>query len=243
MKKKLLFLISALFVFTLNFGQSNAPKKESKTNKSTTVAVNKPLTKKQAKSARKKHAKNLANSPYKKSLTLSKKERKALGIPPKKYYEMEWELTMDPLTGKPTPEKLIQVREQLQRERQQALAVGRVPGDASNNNWIERGPNNVGGRVRAIMFDPNDATYKRVFAGGVSGGLWVNNDITTNTAWTRVNVPENLSVSAITYDPNNTNIFYLGTGESYVGGDVNGDGVWKSTNGGTTWNKVFGGIT
>ncbi|MBP9847811.1 MAG: T9SS type A sorting domain-containing protein [Flavobacterium sp.] len=243
MKKKLLFLISALFVFTLNFGQSNAPKKESKTNKSTTVAVNKPLTKKQAKSARKKHAKNLSNSPYKKSLTLSKKERKALGIPPKKYYEMEWELTMDPLTGKPTPEKLIQVREQLQRERQQALAVGRVPGDASNNNWIERGPNNVGGRVRAIMFDPNDATYKRVFAGGVSGGLWVNNDITTNTAWTRVNVPENLSVSAITYDPNNTNIFYLGTGESYVGGDVNGDGVWKSTNGGTTWNKVFGGIT
>lgn len=243
MKKKLLFLISALFVFTLNFGQSNVPKKESKTKESTTVAVNKTLTKKQAKSARKKHAKNLANSPYKKSLTLSKKERKALGIPPKKYYEMEWELTMDPLTGKPTPEKLIQVREQLQRERQQALAVGRVPGDASNNNWIERGPNNVGGRVRAIMFDPNDATYKRVFAGGVSGGLWVNNDITTNTAWTRVNVPENLSVSAITYDPNNTNIFYLGTGESYVGGDVNGDGVWKSTNGGTTWAKVFGGIT
>jgi hypothetical protein len=243
MKKKLLFLISALFVFTLNFGQSNVPKKESKTNKTTTVAVNKSLTKKQVKTARKKHAKNLANSPYKKSLTLSKKERKALGIPPKKYYEMEWELTMDPITGKPTPEKLIQVREQLQRERQQALAAGRTPGDASDNNWIERGPNNVGGRVRAIMFDPNDATFKRVFAGGVSGGLWVNNDITTNTAWTRVNVPENLSVSSITYDPNNTNVFYLGTGESYVGGDVNGDGVWKSTNGGTTWNRVFGGIT
>jgi hypothetical protein len=243
MKKKLLFLISALFVFTLNFGQSNAPKKESKTNKFSIVAVNKPLTKKQAKSARKKHAKNLANSPYKKSLTLSKKERKALGIPPKKYYEMEWELTMDPITGKPTPEKLIQVREQLQRERQQALAAGRTPGDASDNNWIERGPNNVGGRVRAIMFDPNDATYKRVFAGGVSGGLWVNNDITTNTAWTRVNIPENLSVSVITYDPINPNIFYLGTGESYVGGDVNGDGVWKSIDSGITWNKIFGGIS
>ena len=201
------------------------------------------MTKKQAKSIRKKHAKNLANSPFKNTLQLSKKERKAMGIPPKKYYEMEWELTMDPVTGKPTPQKLIQVREQLQRERQEALANGRTPGDASDNNWVERGPNNVGGRVRAIMFDPNDATFKRVFAGGVSGGLWVNNDITTNTAWTRVNVPENLSVSAITYDPNNTNVFYLGTGESYVGGDVNGDGVWKSTNGGTTWTKVFGGIS
>jgi hypothetical protein len=243
MKKKLLFLIISIFVFTLNFGQSNDSKSESRTNKSTAVALNKSLTKKQAKTARKKHAKNLANSPYIKSLTLSKKERKALGIPPKKYYEMEWELTMDPITGKPTPEKLIQVREQLQRERQEALAAGRTPGDASDNNWIERGPNNVGGRVRAIMFDPNDTTYKRVFAGGVSGGLWVNNDITTNTAWTRVNIPENLSVSVITYDPINPNIFYLGTGESYVGGDVNGDGVWKSTNAGLTWTKVFGGIT
>ncbi|OGS61531.1 MAG: hypothetical protein A2X07_07445 [Flavobacteria bacterium GWF1_32_7] len=244
MKKQLLFLLSILFIFSFSFGQSNLDKDKEKANKSTNVvAVNKPLTKKQAKSIRKKHAKNLANSPFKNTLQLSKKERKAMGIPPKKYYEMEWELTMDPVTGKPTPQKLIQVREQLQRERQEALANGRTPGDASDNNWVERGPNNVGGRVRAIMFDPNDATFKRVFAGGVSGGLWVNNDITTNTAWTRVNVPENLSVSAITYDPNNTNVFYLGTGESYVGGDVNGDGVWKSTNGGTTWTKVFGGIS
>ena len=94
------------------------------------------------------------------------------------------------------------------------------------------------------MFDPNDPTFQRVFAGGVSGGLWKNTNITdVNTSWTRVNIPDNLAVSTITYDPNNTNIFYVGTGESYVGGDVNGDGVWKSTDGGTTWAKVFGGIT
>ncbi len=240
MKKRLLLLLSSFFVFSLTFGQSTTEKKKEKSN---ITVVNKTLTKKQAKEVRKKHAKNLANSPFKKTLMLSKAERKALGIPPKKYYEYEWELTMDPVTGAPTPEKLIQVKEQLKRERQEALAAGRVPGDVSDNNWIERGPNNVGGRVRAVMFDPNDPTYKRVFAGGVSGGLWVNNDITTNTAWTRVNIDENLSVSAITYDPNNTNIFYLGTGESYVGGDVNGNGVWKSTNGGTTWTKVFGGIS
>ena len=244
MKKQLLFLFSALFVFSLSFGQSNTDKNKEKSSKSANVAsVNKQLTKKQAKAVRKKHAKNLAKSPFKKTLLLSKQERKAAAIPPNKYYETEWELTMDPETGKPTPEKLIQVREQLKRERQNALASGRTPGDASDNNWVERGPNNVGGRVRAIMFDPNDATFKKVFAGGVSGGLWVNNDITTNTAWTRVGIPENLSVSAITYDPNNTNTFYLGTGESYVGGDVNGDGVWKSTDAGVTWTKVFGGIT
>lgn len=244
MKKQLLFLLSTLFVFSLSFGQSNADDKKGKTDKSTNVvAASKPLTKKQAKAVRKKHAENLAKSPFNKTLSLTKAQRKAMAIPPDKYYETEWELTMDPVTGAPTPEKLVQVREQLQRERQLALAAGRVPGDDTDNNWIERGPNNVGGRVRAIMFDPNDATYKRVFAGGVSGGLWVNNDITTNTAWTRVNIDENLSVTAITYDPNSTSTFYLGTGESYVGGDVNGNGVWKSTDGGVTWTKIFGGIT
>ena len=244
MKKQLLFLFSMLFVFSLGFSQTNSDVKKEKSKKTESASLYKQvLTKKQAKSIRKKHAKNLASSPFKKTMLLSKKERKALGIPPKKYYEMEWVLTMDPVSGKPTPEKLIQVREQLQRERAIALANGRTPGDATDNNWVERGPNNVGGRVRAIMFDPNDATFKRVFAGGVSGGLWVNNDITLNTAWTRVNIPDNLAISSITYDPNNTNVFYVGTGESYVGGDVNGDGVWKSTNAGLTWTKVFGGIT
>jgi hypothetical protein len=244
MKKQLLFLFGMLFVFSVGFSQTNSDVNKEKSKNIERESLSKQvLTKKQAKSLRKKHSKNLVNSPFKKTILLSKKERKALGIPPNKYYEMEWELTMDPVLGKPTPEKLIQLREQLQRERSIALANGRTPGDASNNNWIERGPNNVGGRVRAIMFDPNDAIYKRVFAGGVSGGLWVNNDITLNTAWTRVNIPDNLAISSIAYDPNNTNVFYVGTGESYVGGDVNGDGVWKSTNAGLTWTKVFGGIT
>jgi len=46
-------------------------------------------------------------------------------------------------------------------------------------DWKERGPNNVGGRIRALMFDPKDATKKKVWAGGVAGGLWYNNDITS----------------------------------------------------------------
>jgi len=120
----------------------------------------------------------------------------------------------------------------------------RVPGDGIDNNWVERGPDNVGGRTRAVMFDPNDPTNETVFAGGVSGGLWKNELISDpNSIWTRVNIPSNLAVTAIAYDPNNTSIFYLGTGESYVGGDVNGDGLWKSIDGGLSWTKIFGGIS
>lgn len=193
---------------------------------------------------RQKHEVFLKNSPFKKTIHLSKSERKALGITPNKYYESEWELTMDPTIGRPTPEKLAIIKNRLQKETADILASGRVPGDASDNNWIERGPTNVGGRVRAVMFDPNDATSETVFAGGVSGGLWKNTNISNSgSVWTRVNIPDNLAVSCITYDPNNTTTFYVGTGESYVGGDVNGDGVWKSVDSGATWSRVFGGIS
>lgn len=191
-----------------------------------------------------KHADFLKNSPFKNTLALSKKERKAMGITPNKYFENEWELTMDPVLGRPTPEKLALIKKRLHKEAISGSETGRVPGDALDNSWIERGPTNVGGRVRAIMFDPNDVSAETVFAGGVSGGLWKNTNISSSgSVWTRVNIPDNLAVSCITYDPNNTNTFYVGTGESYVGGDVNGDGVWKSTNAGLTWTKVFGGIT
>nr|WP_294936323.1 PA domain-containing protein [uncultured Flavobacterium sp.] len=254
MKKQLLLSFVALAFFVSGYSQSNkkqnakATGTEVKTEKTLASATTKVTSKtkpdRKTKALRKSHAKFLANTPFKKSINLSKKERKAIGIPPNKYYEQEWELSINPETGRPNPENLDALRNKLQREREQAIASGRTPGDASDNNWVERGPDNVGGRVRALMFDPNDATYKTVFAGGVSGGLWKNTDITSAAStWVRVNIPENLAVSAITYDPNNTSVFYVGTGESYVGGDVNGDGVWKSTNGGVSWTKIFGGIT
>ncbi|WP_284698684.1 PA domain-containing protein [Flavobacterium lacisediminis] len=246
MKKQLLFLLSALFIFSLSFGQNTAEKSKDKNDKSTknVVATNGTLTKKQAKAIRKKHAKNLANSPFKETMLMSKDERKANGLPPNKYYEMEWELTMDPELGRPTVEKLNILRERLIRERAEALANGRTPGDAADNNWAERGPNNVGGRTRAIMFDPTDLTYNTVIAGGVSGGLWKNTNISSaGSSWTRINIPENLNVTSITFDPNNTSVWYAGTGESCVFGDVNGDGVWKTSNAGLTWSKVLGGIS
>ncbi len=193
---------------------------------------------------RKKHENFLANSPFKNSMQLSKSERKSAGLPPNKYYEQEWELTIDPSTGKPNPINVALLRKKLADERAADLAAGRTPGDASDNNWVERGPNNVGGRVRAVLFDPNDVTNETVFAGGVSGGLWKNTNISNSlSTWSRVNIPDNLAVTSIAVDPNNSNVFYVGTGESYVGGDVNGDGVWKSTDGGTTWTNIFGGIT
>ena len=116
------------------------------------------------------------------------------------------------------------------------MKIDGVPGQSEEMKWIKRGPINVGGRTKPAMFDPNDSSNKKVFAGGVSGGLFVNNDISDpESEWQMIpGIPKNLAVSSITYDPNNKNIFYVGTGEIYTRGDALGNGLWKSSDGGVT---------
>ena len=249
MKKNLLVSICAFVFIASGFSQEKVEqysKVPPNTDDNKVVSKKTKTTKpdKKTKELRKKLAYFQEHSPFKKVILLSKDERKQNGLPPNKYYENEWEMTISPTLGRPTPENLEVVRENLKRERQRILSTGRVPGDAVENSWVERGPTNVGGRTRAIMFDPNDTTRETVIAGGVSGGLWKNTAISNaNSQWTRINIPENLNVSCITSDPNTPTTFYVGTGESYVGGNVTGNGVWKSTDRGVSWTKVLGGIT
>lgn len=198
--------------------------------------INLDLTNKEDLKLREQYAKYLANSPFKKTLKLTKGERKALGIPPNKYYEREWELTMNPVTGKPEPYKIFNIQKRLKDK----TIAGRNPGDAIDNAWVDRGPNNVGGRTRVVLFDPNDTNNQRVYAGGVSGGLWKNEDITNAaSAWTQVSdVPGNMNISCITVDPNNSQIWYIGTGEQYTAGAAVGNGVYKTTDGGSNWVNI-----
>ncbi|MFC4817978.1 MULTISPECIES: PA domain-containing protein [unclassified Flavobacterium] len=249
MKRNLLLSLScALAVFTSGYSQSVA--KTDGNSNTTTEEVNSSKPKKQkvdkaTKKLRKLHALHIKKNPFQKTLAMTKSERKDACLPPNKYYEQEWVLSMNPSLGKPTPENLSTIRENLAQERQNAMANGRIPGDGTDNNWVERGPNNVGGRTRAIIFDPTDATFNTVIAGGVSGGLWKNTNISSAAStWTRITtLPEHLNVQTIAVDPNNSSTWYVGTGESYVGGDVNGNGIWKTTNAGTSWTRVFGGGT
>lgn len=107
--------------------------------------------------------------------------------------------------------------------------------------WTERGPTAVGGRTRALIFDANDATHKTVFAGSVGGGLWKCTDITQSSpVWTPVNDQfSNLAITTIAQDPTNAQILYFGTGEGFYNVDaIRGNGIWKSTNGGTTWTQL-----
>ena len=145
--------------------------------------------------------------------------------------------TMDPDLGRPTPEVLVPVMRQLSA----AKARGKTPG-VSSNAWQEMGPDNVGGRTRGIMFDPNDPSHNKVWAGGISGGLWVNNNIASaSSKWQAVNdFWSNIAVSSLDYDPTDSTTFYAGTGEGWGQGfsGTQGAGVWKSTNGGASWSQL-----
>ena len=190
------------------------------------------------------HEEFLENSPFKVSYSATKSERKKLKLPPNKYAEKMWELSMDPSKGRPSYEKLFELQFDLRKKRFNSEKQTSVPGESEEMKWIERGPGNVGGRTKGMMFDPNDSSSETAYAGGVSGGLFKNTNISNpESPWVHINkgIPDNIPVSNITYDPNNTNIFYVGTGESYTGADSLGNGLWKSSDGGSTWSNTFGG--
>ncbi len=147
--------------------------------------------------------------------------------------KFEFEKTKDPALGYIPIERRAKARKKAMELLAQKTAIPDV-------HWVERGPNNVGGRTRAIMFDPNDDTHKKVWAGGTSGGLWYNNDITSNSSqWIKVDdFWDNLAISCIDYNPDNTDEFYVGTGEGWSFKLVRGNGIWKTSDGGNTWNRL-----
>ncbi len=116
-----------------------------------------------------------------------------------------------------------------------------VQRNSKNNdvNWVSMGPDNVGGRVRAILPFPGDVNT--LIAGGVSGGLFKTTNAGQN--WVRLtSFSENLCVSSIAMLGNGA--IYVGTGNSREGisgqessGFVGG-GLFVSTDQGATWGLV-----
>lgn len=108
---------------------------------------------------------------------------------------------------------------------------------ALNPTFIERGPANVPGRTRGMAIDPTN--NKRWFVGTVSGGVWLTED--EGVSWvnlTDTSIP-NLSTSTIVISPQDKNTLYVGTGEPFGNlGAVGGAGVFKTTDGGTTWSSL-----
>lgn len=153
---------------------------------------------------------------------------------------LEIERTLDPALGYVPKERLAKAVEQTRRQQAELMNTKDfLRGAISNARWTERGPGNVGGRTRAILVDRADPTGKTVFVGSSLGGLFKNSDITdAKRSWERVNDwLANLTISSLAQDPRDPKIMYAGTGDSDAN-DARGLGMYKSTDGGKTWNLL-----
>jgi len=111
------------------------------------------------------------------------------------------------------------------------------------NSWILRGPTNIGGRISDVEMSPTN--FNTIYAGVASGGVFKSVD--GGTTWLPIfDETSALSIGDIVIDPTNPNIIYVGTGEVNGGGGsvtYGGNGVYKSTDGGLTWNHLGLGAT
>jgi photosystem II stability/assembly factor-like uncharacterized protein len=102
--------------------------------------------------------------------------------------------------------------------------------------WRCVGPHR-GGRVVAVAGHPVEkATF---YFGACAGGVWK----TTSGGAQWENISDGFlttaAVGAIAVSPSDPNVIYVGTGESTIRGDVShGDGVYVSSDGGSTWTNV-----
>ncbi|MBI2259228.1 MAG: T9SS type A sorting domain-containing protein [Flavobacteriia bacterium] len=104
----------------------------------------------------------------------------------------------------------------------------------SSISFEELGPDNIGGRTRAILIDKND--NNKIYAGGVSGGLFFSND--RAQTWTKVDdFPGLPFISSMTQSENGT--IFVATGSNDEDDAYwDGDGIYYKANGSSTWEQV-----
>ncbi|HKS09841.1 MAG TPA: hypothetical protein VJS13_09865 [Pyrinomonadaceae bacterium] len=106
----------------------------------------------------------------------------------------------------------------------------------SRLEWRSIGPANMGGRIADIEGVPGDPNV--VYVASASGGLWktTNGGVTWKPIFERQGT---ISIGDIALAPGNPDVVWVGTGESAVRNSVSfGDGVYKSTDGGKTWQHM-----
>lgn len=169
------------------------------------------------------------------------RNKKGSGFKPFKRWENHW-------SGYLTPNGTIAPAEDLWKAWREKKNMSQQ-NTRNNGDWEPLGPyensnrfaardfQQTGqGRVNAIAVDPsNSNTY---YVGSPAGGLWKSTDAGLNWAPLTDHLPQ-IGVSGIAIHPTNSNIIYIATGDDDAG-DSYAVGVWKTTDGGSTWANTGG---
>jgi hypothetical protein len=109
-------------------------------------------------------------------------------------------------------------------------------GGIGNLNWVERGPDNIGGRSRALLVHPTIPS--RLYAASVGGGVWRSDN--GGASWYALDdFMGNLSVACLAFDPGDPDTIYAGTGEGFNNwGSIRGEGIWRTMDAGATWQQL-----
>jgi hypothetical protein len=161
----------------------------------------------------------------------------------------EFEMLKDPATGK-IPAGIFEKERTLAKTlpiRNINNPAARINRITALNTYLPAGPNNIGGRTRALAYDLrfNGTTNRVIIAGSTSSGILRSAD--AGNTWVKVSPEDDThSFTVIAQDPRSgfQDTWYAAGGEPYgntaseVGATYLGYGLWKSTNNGVSWTKL-----
>jgi photosystem II stability/assembly factor-like uncharacterized protein len=117
---------------------------------------------------------------------------------------------------------------------QQAASATKSGAPGTNAPWTLEGPTNINGRINCIAVHPQNNQI--IFTGSASGGVFKS----TNGGSSYTSIFDDfsyLAVGDITFNPKDPNTMYVGTGDPNISGyPFIGNGVYKTIDGGATWN-------
>jgi hypothetical protein len=157
----------------------------------------------------------------------------------------------------PAPYTPLQLTKNAQKAWVKIKARGVGTGKNTPGSWTLAGPSTANfpnvltfsgasyttsGRITALAVDPSCGQSKcRVWAAAAGGGIWRTDNALSGsgTNWTFISGTfATNAIGTLTYDAA-TNTLYAGTGEPNASADSEaGFGIYKSTDGGTTWTHL-----
>jgi photosystem II stability/assembly factor-like uncharacterized protein len=142
------------------------------------------------------------------------------------------------ILGQVTPQATAQEATATPTEEAATEDLSRTPVERAmaRLEWRSIGPAIMGGRTADVEGVPGDPNI--VYVATASGGLWKtgNGGVTWKPIFERQGT---ISIGDIALAPGNPEVIWVGTGESNVRNSVSfGDGVYKSTDGGKSWQHM-----